>query len=67
MSTTFPDYLATIWYGDGIEFSFLERKIIDIKFEPLNSLYCRSERHTGLKLLKYIPSEYIISYLFSVN
>lgn len=67
MSTTFLDYLAIIWHGDGREFSILERKLTDIKFESLSSLCGRSERNKGLKLLKYIPSEYIISYLFSVN
>lgn len=45
MSTTFPDHLAIIWHGDGIEFSFLERKLTGIKFEPLSSLCGKSERH----------------------
>lgn len=45
MSTTFPDHLAIIWHGDDIEFSFLERKLTGIKFEPLSSLCGKSERH----------------------
>lgn len=67
VSTICPDYLAIIQHGDGIESSILERKWMDIKFEPLSSLCGRSKRYIGLKLLSYVLSEQIISYLFMVN